>query len=132
MDQKALITLWNTTQMHIGTSGARACAGVLLSLYNGARFPFDLTDLRILDSHLRDAAIAVIRSDATYCQHEVHSWLNLLTGRHDFGARFEHLAHDYGAFRKGRCTKAQLSEQAINPPRLVIRLAEQPALAEAA
>lgn len=106
MDLHALCTLWNTTQRHSGTSGARACAGVLLGLYNGRRFPMDLTDLRLLDDDLRVAAIAVINSDAERCQYEVHEWLNRLSGRRDFGARFEHLAHEYRF--KGRCKRDAL------------------------
>ena len=121
MNTNALITLWNTTQQHIGTSGARVCAGVLLSLYNGNRFPFDLTDLRSLDDNLLQAALDVIRGDAEHCQHEVHEWLNRLTNRRDFGDRFEHLAHEYKTTRKGRCTLAQLAERPITPARLILR-----------
>jgi hypothetical protein len=106
MDTAALIKLWNLTQVHQGTSGARAAAGVLLGLYNGERFPFDLTDLRVLDSQNLAAAIEVMRSDAAQCQMEVHQWLNRLTGRHDFGMRFEHLAHEWR--RKGKCKREHL------------------------
>jgi hypothetical protein len=125
MDQRALITLWNVTQMHIGTSGAKACAGVLLGLYNGQRFPMDLTDLRLLDEPLLQAAVDVIHSDATRCQREVHEWLNQLTGRRDFGQRFEHLAHEYACFKKGRSKTAYLQDIPVSPPHLVIRLTEE-------
>lgn len=118
MNIKALILLWNLTQEHVGTSGARAAAGVLLGLYNGPRFPFDLTDLRVLDGAHTRAAIEVITADAASCQREVHEWLNLVTGRHDFGQRFEHLAHQVRA--KGRCKREGL--RPLDPPRLVIRL----------
>lgn len=106
MNTAALIKLWNLTQVHQGTSGARAAAGVLLGLYNGERFPFDLTDLRVLDSQNLAAAIDVMRSDAAQCQMEVHAWLNQLTGRRDFGMRFEHLAHEWR--RKGKCKREHL------------------------
>lgn len=106
MNIQALVQLWNLTQEHKGTSGARAAAGVLLGLYNGERFPFDLTDLRLLDAANLPAAMAVIQSDAARCQMEVHVWLNRLTGRDDFGDRFEHLAHEYR--RKGRCKREHL------------------------
>lgn len=106
MNIRALVTLWNCTQRHHGTSGARAAAGVLLGLYNGTRFPFDLVDLRVMDSTYLDAAMEVIKSDASHCQMEVHDWLNRLTGRVDFGHRFEHLAHEYR--RKGRCKREYL------------------------
>ena len=116
MNTKALIKLWNVTQEHIGTSGARAAAAVLLGLYNGSRFPLDLTELRGLDSDLRTAALAVIESDASHCQMEVHEWLNRLSGRRDFGQRFEHLAHEYTCFRRGKCKRDFLV--AVQPERL--------------
>lgn len=116
MNIAALIKLWNLTQVHQGTSGARAAAGVLLGLYNGSRFPFDLTDLRVLDEQHFEAAMAVIRCDGTRCHLEVHSWLNRLTGRHDFGQRFEHLAHEWR--RKGKCKRDYLDP--VLPAHLVI------------
>ena len=119
MNKKALVTLWNITQEHIGTSGARIATGVLLGLHNGTRFPLDLTELRGLDSALREAAFDVIKADSTYCQMEVHEWLNRMTGRHDFGQRFEHLAHEYSAFKRGRCKKDYLVN--LEPSRLVLR-----------
>lgn len=119
MDIQALIQLWNLTQQS-GTSGARAASGVLLSLYNGERFPMDLTDLRVLDGSNLRAALAVITADAARCEREVHQWLNQITGRTDFGWRFEHLAHDWKCFRRGRCKKAELP--ALSPAYLVIKL----------
>jgi len=116
MNTRALIQLWNLTQLHPGTSGARAGAGVLLGLYNGARFPFDLTDLRVLDAHYTAAALAVIECDAARCQMEVHEWLNRLSGRRDFGQRFEHLAHEYTVFKRGRCKREYL--EPLDPPHL--------------
>lgn len=114
MNITALVKLWNLTQQHQGTSGARAAAGVLLGLYNGERFPMDLTDLRVLDSHYLKAAIEVIQADATRCQMEVHNWLNELTGRNDFGDRFEHLAWGYGCFKRGRCKREYLNKLAAS------------------
>lgn len=109
MNTNLLISLWNHTQQHPGTSGARACAQVLLGLYNGARFPMDLTDLRVLDKPLREAALSVITHDATACQREVHEWLNLLAGRRDMGDRFEALAWEYNCFKRGRCKRDELT-----------------------
>lgn len=105
MNTTSLITLWNHTQQHLGTSGAKACAQVLLGLYNGARFPMDLTDLRLLDPSLLTHALAVIDGDSRHCQREVHEWLNLLAGRRDMGQRFEALAWEYKCFSRGRCKK---------------------------
>lgn len=103
MNTKSLISLWNHTQQCPGTSGARACAGVLLGLYNGSRFPFDLTELRLLDPSLRGAALQVIAADATFCKQEVHAWLNTLSASGEFGDRFELLAWEYKCFSRGRC-----------------------------
>ena len=119
MNTDALIRLWNVTQKHdAGTSGARRAALVLLGLYNGPRFPFDLTELRAVDTDILRDALAVISEDATRCQREVHSWLNVLTGRVDFGERFEHLAWKFRV--KGRCKKDALC--ALNPPTLIIKI----------
>lgn len=118
MNTDALIRLWNVTQRHdAGTSGARRAALVLLGLYNGPRFPFDLTELRAVDTDIMNDALAVICEDAKRCQREVHSWLNVLTGRTDFGERFEHLAWKFRV--KGRCPKDQL--RPIDPPVLLIK-----------
>jgi hypothetical protein len=120
MNIQSLVMLWNMTQLHVGTSGARAAAGVLLGLYNGTRFPFDLTDLRLLGGDELRAALDVISGDATRCQMEVHAWLNHVTGRRDFGQRFEHLAHEWR--RKGKCKREYLDP--LSPPRLVINADE--------
>lgn len=117
MNTASLIKLWNLTQIHQGTSGARAAAGVLLGLYNGTRFPFDLTDLRVLDRDHLEAALVVIAADAGQCQMEVHEWLNRLSGRRDFGRRFEHLAYEWR--RKGKCKREHLDP--IEPAHLTIR-----------
>lgn len=116
MKTEALIKLWNATQKHPGTSGARVAACVLLGLYNGDRFPVNLTDLRMLDGDLTTAALDVIESDARRCEMEVHHWLNELTGRSDFQARIESLAHEYSV--KGRCRRSELPS--VTPARVVI------------
>lgn len=86
-------------------SGARVAAHLLLGLYNGTRFPFDLTDLRCLDSENLQLALTLLQFDARP-QMEVHQWLNQMYGRTDFGMRFEHLAHAWKL--KGRCKKEHL------------------------
>lgn len=113
MNTQALIRIWNHTQQHSGTTGARVCASVLLGLYNGARFPMDLTDLRSLDDELRRDCIEVIAADAKHCQHEVHEWLQILSRVGMFGARFEHLAWEYKCFKRGRCHKDDLVPAAV-------------------
>lgn len=84
--------------------GARVAARLLLSLYNSRRFPFELDELRCLDSsHLADALV-LLKFDANL-QKEVHDWLNHLFGRSDFGMRFEHLAHKWA--RKAKWDKCK-------------------------
>jgi hypothetical protein len=124
MDIQALVTLWNVTQEHPGTSGARAAAGVLLGLYNGNRFPMDLTDLRLLDGKNLNAALMVIAHDAGRCQQEVHQWLNQISGRKDFGPRFEFLAWDYRF--KGR-VKSKADLTACAPSQIVLQVPDRPA-----
>lgn len=75
-------------------SAAHVAAQLLLGLYNGRRFPFDLTELRRLDDRHLDMALQLLRFDARP-QAEVHELLNQLYGRHDFGMRFEHLADNW-------------------------------------
>lgn len=116
----SLILLWNTTQQHTGTSGARVATGILLGLYNGDRFPFDLTELRALDRTHLAAALDVIGGDARSCPMEVHRMLDCMTGRTDFGERFEHLAHGYARFKRGRCKREQL--RPVSPARLVLQM----------
>lgn len=70
----------------IGHSGqCRHVAAFLLGLYNGARFPFDLTDLRCVDRAIFDDCMRVLRMDSSP-QQEVHRYFE------DGGAKFEELA----------------------------------------
>lgn len=86
--------------------GARVAARLLLGLYKGDRFPFDLTDLRLLDAANHTRALALLKLDARPAM-EVHVWLNRIYGRVDFGLRFEHLAHRWNL--KGKCKKQWLT-----------------------
>ncbi|MET3512769.1 hypothetical protein ABIC63_000534 [Pseudacidovorax sp. 1753] len=101
---QALRTFYELAANH-SHGGARVAAKLLLGLYNGARFPFELTELRCLDDKHLTMALELMRFDATP-KMEVHDWLNRLYGRKDFGMRFEHLAHAWRM--KGRCKKAYL------------------------
>ena len=99
----ALDRVWQTAQgFH---SAAKVCATLLLGLYNGRRFPFDLTELRRLDGHNLNDCLAVLRMDARPSA-EVHDLLNRLHGVSDMGARFEHLAYNWRM--KGAVKKAAL------------------------
>lgn len=99
----ALLRLWKMAQADHG--GANVAAKFLLGLYNGERFPFDLTELRRLDLDTFNDVLRVLRMDFTPYK-EVHELLNDWTGRRDMGQRFEHLAHAWKL--KGRCKKEYL------------------------
>ena len=68
----------------------RYIARFLLGLYNGIRFPFDLTDLRAIDAELFDDCMAVLNMDARLTRQEVHTYFE------DGGAKFERLAKLWG------------------------------------
>lgn len=86
---------------------ARIAATMLLNFYNGHRFQFDLTDLRLLDERHLTMALTLMRFDAQLSR-EVHEHLNHMYSRTDFGPRFEHLAHKWSL--KGKCLKSHLSK----------------------
>lgn len=67
----------------------RYIARFLLGLYNGRRFPFDLTDLRAIDRGLFEDCMAVLRMDAQVTRKEVHQYFT------EGGKRFEQLAKDW-------------------------------------
>lgn len=66
----------------------RYVAAFLLGLYNGSRFPFDLTNLRAVDRAIFDDCIAVLQMDAQLLK-EVHLYFD------DGGAVFERLAEQW-------------------------------------
>ena len=84
----ALLRLFETARGHSGQ--CRYIAHFLLGLYNGTRFPFDLTDLRAIDTALFDDCMAVLRMDALITRQEVHRYIE--DGNH----AFEQLARDWG------------------------------------
>ena len=84
---EALRVLWDVANGHSGQ--CRFIAAFLLGLYNGARFPFDLTDLRCIDSALYEHCGAVLHMDARVCEREIHLYFE------DGGAKFEQLAKDW-------------------------------------
>ena len=84
---EALHRLWPIAQSDTGQSSV--VARFLLSLYNGDRFPFDLTDFRRLDIALFDDCMAVLAMDFSP-EKEVHKYFD------NGGERFERLADDWG------------------------------------
>ncbi len=102
--QDAALRLYHLVKQHPGTSGGNGAAKLLLGLYNGRRFPFDLTELRIFDPQNLDAALTVLRMDASRTWCEIHDLLNAILDTTHVGAEFEIWAYDMRL--KGRCTKA--------------------------
>ena len=70
------------------TGQSSVLAWFLLSLYNGGRFPLDLTDLRRLDYELFDDCMAVLKMDFQPAK-EVHRYFE------DGGAKWEALAKEW-------------------------------------
>lgn len=83
---EALRRLMRVAQSDTGQS--RRVAGFLLCLFNGSRFPYDITDMRGLDLQLFDDCVAVLKMDYSPEQ-EVHKYFP------DGGELFERLAHDW-------------------------------------
>ena len=79
----ALRRLFDVAHGHSGQ--CKVVARFLLGCYNGLRFPFDLTDLRMIDSQLFDDCMAVLKMDARPEQ-EVHCYFP------SGGRKFEALA----------------------------------------
>lgn len=70
-------------------------ARILLGLYNGHRFPLDLTNLRSLDYEILEDVLAILRMDANAYQ-EVHRYFD------NGGLIFEKLADDWNMNEKAR------------------------------
>lgn len=91
-----------------GDSGqCRFIARFLLGLYNGDRFPFDLTDLRAIDEALYEDCVRVLNMDARMSRREVHAYF-------EGGSRkWEALAHDWRVvdMRLVRIAAKSLAEQ---------------------
>lgn len=90
IETKGANALQRLYKVACGNSGqCRYIAGFLLSLYNGRRFPFDLTDLRGLDDALFDDCMDVLRMDARVTRQEVHNYFEKGT------KKFEELADSW-------------------------------------
>lgn len=72
-----------------GEAHAGVAARFLLGLYNGTRFPFDLTDLRLLSAEQLADAMAVLVMDARVTRQEVHTYFA------DGSRKFEDLVADF-------------------------------------
>ena len=69
----ALQIIVNAVRDHAMTGQGRRLIAFLAGIYHGQRFPFDLTDLRALDTRLSDACLEVLAFDRTGAM-EVHCW----------------------------------------------------------
>jgi len=85
--EAALMRLLPVAQSDTGQS--KRIARFLLGLYNGRRFPVDLTALRGIDYELHDDCLAVLRMDHVLEQ-EVHRYFE------NGGEIFERLAQSWG------------------------------------
>lgn len=92
------------------TGGGSTCFRLLLGLYNGDRFKFDLTDLRRLDFGLHAAALAAMAGEVGSAQY-VHDRIARETGfpAAAVQAKLEWLAYEFGI--AGRVKKNQLPER---------------------
>ena len=104
--QDAALQLYTAARTMLDTGGGGTCARLLLGIYNGDRFPFDLTDLRRLDDRLHDAAMAVIHMDSRRCWCEIHVLLDAVLAvpyGKSTGHTMELWAHSLRL--KGKCNK---------------------------
>lgn len=98
----ALVRLWKLAQGNHST--ARIALNIIAGCYNGHRFKFDLTDLRLLDTEPLTDAISVLVMDSRPYR-EVHELLNLALGRRDIGPQLELLCMEWRL--KGCCKKSE-------------------------
>lgn len=88
-ESSGLDSLQRLFELAHGNSGqCRHVARFLLGLYNGTRFPFDLTDFRCVDASIFEDMLRVLRLD-NRPKYEVHNYFK------DGGRRFEQLANDW-------------------------------------
>lgn len=78
--------LWSIAN---GLAGqGKTVARFLLGLYNGRRYPFDLTDFRLLDFRILKECLLVLEMDSNP-EHEIHDLLGIP------GPKFEEIAQDW-------------------------------------
>lgn len=105
----AITRMYSFVRQHRFSGSGKVVIRLLVGLYNGNRFLFDLTDLRLLDRGNLDAALALLRLDAERTRCEVHDLLDAIyADGYSTGAEFEQWAYDWKL--KGRCTKENLSD----------------------
>ncbi len=102
---EALRRLLKVANGHSGK--CRYVARFLLGLYNGNRFPFDLTHLRAIDDALFEDCMTVLRMDARLTRREVHNYIEAGDNK------WEQLASDWKVVNVGAVNEAakRLAEQ---------------------
>lgn len=108
VELESLRGLYDTASRFWDTGGGGVAVRVLLGLYNGPRFPFDLTDLRRLDDQNLTWAINVIEMDASRCRAEVHVVLAALLADRTVQHRMECWAYDLGV--PGHASEGEIEE----------------------
>jgi hypothetical protein len=128
----AIYRVFEVAQKHLDTGGGGTCAMLLLGLYNGRRFPFDLTNLRRLDGLTLEYAMTVLHMDAYRCFAEVHVVLDevrLNMHKHlPVNTQTELEVWAYELRLKNRCTKAEVEDLRERQRRARIRQLEAPKL----
>ncbi|MDO8778895.1 MAG: hypothetical protein Q7K57_61285 [Burkholderiaceae bacterium] len=105
----AISHLYEFAKRNTYSSSGKAAIRLLVGLYNGNRFQFDLTDLRLFDRQNLDAAMATLRLDAERTRCEVHDLLDAIySDGYSTQADFEQWAFDHKL--KGRCKKEHLPD----------------------
>lgn len=105
----AISHLYEFAKRNTYSSSGKAAIRLLVGLYNGTRFEFDLTDLRLFDRQNLDAAMATLRLDAERTRCEVHDLLDAIyCDGYSTQADFEQWAYDWKL--KGRCKKEHLPD----------------------
>lgn len=103
----AALCLYKLVKRCRDTSGGIRATKFLLGLYNGYRFPFDMTDLRSFDSKNFEAAITLLRLEHDSRWVEIHILLDAILGSgSNCGAEFENWAYDLRLPK--RCKKDNL------------------------
>lgn len=75
LEERGVAALQRLYKVACGDSGqCRFVARFLLGLYNGTRFPFDLTNFRAIDDGLFDDCMKVLQMDARFTRREVHTY----------------------------------------------------------
>lgn len=100
--------LWSTAN---GLAGqGRTVARFLLGLYNGGRFPFDLTNFRLLDRKVFEECLLVLEMDFSPSL-EIHDLLGIP------GKAFEELAEDWNIRQSINGCKCLTDSPSVAPGR---------------